>query len=781
MQVTACCSGAAPRPAKLYYLESTTHASEIVSEAIGRARRLWPRLWPPLAVVAGVVAVFWKLVLTKQYTFLDSPDLANQVMPWLGAQVYAIRHGSVLLWTPYEWFGQSLIGQVQPGVASPFTFLLALAPLHNGQIQVFWVQIWYVLIHCAAGLFAYWLFIDLGCAAGPAVLGAIFYATGGYCGNTGWPQQLAPAIWAPLVFLFLLRSLGGRAPLKSAAWAGAALGASWLCGHHAPSLALTYAVAGVGAVALFRRGARAQTAMRLGVLFGVMALVAAVQMLPAREYGMLAKRWTATGALTWKDKVEYPEHEDSGLRPTDLLHVVMPGGSGLRSDPFTGTVALSLAAIAVWSSFRRREVRMFLLLALAALLYALAKFDPLYGILYALGPMVEKSRAPIVALSVFHFAVAALAALGADALISGGAAQCRAMVKALVWFGGVTFGLFTLVTYLKPTVASVIVDGDPRPGMIGLVALVAAALYQAWYRGLVGRAALVAMAALLVIIEQGNEVGWSWSHVRDANHMTLINALYETRDLAVFLRSLPGEKRLEINDKDVPFSFGDWYRIPAGHAMTASMLTATSELGGWWDDRLLRMYGMNYTVSRNFTRSRQELAFTGKSGIRIWHTADVFPRAWTVHQTVTAPNDSAAGELVRSPDLDLRQTAVMVKTQPKLEQCGGEDRVTGFYENPSLVWLNAAMACQGLVIVSDNWYPGWRAEVDGRPAPIWKVNTVIRGVVVPAGKHTVAMRYRPFSVYFGFACTLAGLAAAIVLGRRREPDGADALGAPPAG
>jgi hypothetical protein len=49
------------------------------------ARRAWPRLWPPLLVVAGVIAVFWKLVLTKQYTFVSSPDLANQVMPWLGA------------------------------------------------------------------------------------------------------------------------------------------------------------------------------------------------------------------------------------------------------------------------------------------------------------------------------------------------------------------------------------------------------------------------------------------------------------------------------------------------------------------------------------------------------------------------------------------------------------------------------------------------------------------------------------------------------------------------
>ena len=105
--------------------------------------------------------------------------------------------------------------------------------------------------------------------------------------------------------------------------------------------------------------------------------------------------------------------------------------------------------------------------------------------------------------------------------------------------------------------------------------------------------------------------------------------------------------------------------------------------------------------------------------------------------------------------------------------------MTGFYESPSQVWVNVEMACKGMLIVSDNWYPGWRAEVDGRPAEIWKVDTVIRGVVVNAGKHTVAMRYRPFSVYFGFALTLLGLAAAVVLHRRRETDGADTLGDEP--
>ncbi|HWC01057.1 MAG TPA: hypothetical protein VG672_30335, partial [Bryobacteraceae bacterium] len=120
----------------------------------------------PLLLVLAVVAVFWKLVLTKQYTFLDSPDPAYQVMPWLQVQVASLRQGSILLWDPYLWFGQPLLGQVQPAVVSPFTWLLALAPLRNGQIQMFYVHLWFVLVHCVAALFAYLLFRDLGCTRG---------------------------------------------------------------------------------------------------------------------------------------------------------------------------------------------------------------------------------------------------------------------------------------------------------------------------------------------------------------------------------------------------------------------------------------------------------------------------------------------------------------------------------------------------------------------------------------------------------------------------------------
>jgi hypothetical protein len=768
------------RCAKLVYLEFTTRTAEFAAEAGKWARRAWPRLWPPLLAVAGVVTVFWKLVLTKQYTFVASPDLANMIVPRLEAEVFAIRHWSMLLWSPYEWFGQPPIGQVEPSAVSPFTFLLALAPLHQGQLQFFYVHLWYVLIHCVAALFAYWFFRDLRCSAGPSVVGAILFATMGFYGNTEWPHHLTPAIFTPLVFLFLLRSLRGRAPLKSAAWAGAMLGISWLCGHHEPPVILSLAVAGVAAAPLVSRVHRRQTLLRMAVLFGVTALVSALQVLPAIEYGKLSKRWTATAALTWKDRVPFPEHEQFSVGPGELLHVVMPGGNGMFSDPFVGTVALSLAAIAILGAFRRREVRMFVAVALGGLLYAMARFCAPYGWLYALVPLVEKTREPMVALFLFQFAVAALAALGAETLFASPEPRRELKIsKTLLWFGGVTFGLFMLMTYLRPAVNSSILEGDPRPGMIGLIALLLAGLYQAWSRGYLSRPWTLALLGLLLVIEQGNEVGWSWAHVRDQGRMSMVNGLFDTQDLANWLRTRPDRNRVEVNEKDIPFNFGDWYRMDVDHTYGASMLTATSELGGWWGDRIGRMYGLNYVASRTPTRGGLQEMITGKTGIKLWYNPEAFRRAWTVHQIVVAPNERNGADMMNNLPFDLRTTALTVRSKPMLDTCGGADRVGWIDEKPSSVRVDVEMACKGLLIVSDNWYPGWRAEVDGRAVGIWKVNTVIRGVVVNAGKHTVSMRYRPLSVYFGFALTLVGLTAAIVLHRRRETDGADTLGDAP--
>jgi hypothetical protein len=737
-----------------------------------RARRVFGKIRVPLLMLCGVITVFWKLVLTRQYTFVDNPDLAEQVLPWLNAQVFAIRHGSVLLWDPYAWFGQSLIGQLLPSVASPFTFLLAIAPLQDGHIQLFYVGVWLVFIHCVAAVFAYWFFRDLGCLRASAALGGLFYATAGFAGNTEWPQMLAATILSPMVFLFLLRSLRGRAPVKNAAWAGVALGCSWLGGHHGPPLMLSMAVAGVCLGFLFHRDRYKHVMRRAAIVLLFAGAVSAVQILPTAEYGKASLRWTETGVLHWNQPVEFPEHAMFSLKPTDLLQILVPGNA-VHFDPFAGVAGLSMAALAVMLAFGRREVKLFFLMAIVALLYSMARFNAVYGMLYALIPLVEKARSPVVGLSVFHFALTALVALGTNVLLLKPEAGAR-LQKPLLWFAGVTFAILYLIFFFRPTLSSGIADGDPRAGMIALVAILLAALLQAWRHGHIRAEWVAVLLCLLVIIEQGNEVGYGWAQKHDENRNKYIRQFDDSRDVALFLKRQPNPKRVELNRKDLEINFGDWYRIETVESYTASMPEQTMRLN-WWQDRLSQMYGVNYAVSKAPTRPGQRELFSGAAGLKVFANADAFPRAWTVHGIRGAKDEDSGAALVRDGKFDLRKEAVMVGAQPKLDTCAAADAVNATNERESSVRVRVYMACRGMLIVSDNNYPGWRATVDGQSARIWEINTALRGVVVEAGSHEVTMRYRPASVYFGLALTLLGLAGAIVLQRRPEADGLDLM------
>ena len=69
-------------------------------------------------------------------------------------------------------------------------------------------------------------------------------------------------------------------------------------------------------------------------------------------------------------------------------------------------------------------------------------------------------------------------------------------------------------------------------------------------------------------------------------------------------------------------------------------------------------------------------------------------------------------------------------------------------------------------ILTDPYFPGWRAYVDGKRAPIVEAYGGVRGVVVEAGDHLVEMRYRPWSVLLGALMTLAAALITIIVNRR---------------
>lgn len=710
---------------------------------------------------------FWKLVLTNQYTWLEGPDLAYQVLPWLQVQAGEWHRGRVALWDPYLWGGQSLIGQAQPGVAYPLNWLLFLMPLKNGWLRQSLLHWYFVVIHFMAAWFAYLLCRDLKRTRAASVAGGCVFALGGWVGVTDWPQMLNSAVWAPLVFLYLLRSLRGVRPVASAAAAGAFFGMAWLGGHHQIPIFVALASGGVWFYHIFRRGWPPDwTAARLAAVFLLFLFaVSALQTLPAYEYGKLAVRWVnASHPVGWKDAVPYSVHSQFSLIPSSLLSIVLPGYAR-NADPFIGLTALTLALLAVAMAWKEPSVKLFAAVAAGGLLFSLGRNNVFHGILYAVVPMVEKARTPSFAVFIYHFGIAILCAYGIDSYLSAPESPWpRRAWRALLVLASVVFAVTAALTLGQKA------PGDDRFLVVALVGLLAAALLYAWRRGHLPQSTAVALATGLMLMEFGNLAGIFWPNKDETERKVYLSRMAQHHDIAQYLLNVPWPVRMEVSDQDIPYNFGDWYGIDQFGGFVASLPVNLVRLPPH-TPRSKQLFGVNYTVKREAAGPNQELVFESSSGLKVYWNRDAFPRAWTVHEAVRVKTAPEIQAIMDGGDMDLRRRTFLMEEPPPMEQCAGTDQARVIKRNSLRVVIEADMACRGMVMLGDSYFPGWRATVDGKPARIYEAYTAIRGVMAGKGRHTIDMRYQPAPVIAGGALTLLGVAGAIALNlsaRRRE-------------
>jgi hypothetical protein len=201
------------------------------------------RLKFPALLLLITIGFNWKLVLSGQYTWLDSGDKTNLIVPWLQVQAAQWHGAHFPIWDPHLWIGQPLVGMVQPGTLNPLNWILFSMPLKDGFLQ-FPVLHWYwVSIQFLAVLFAYLLCRDLALSSSACVLGGCAFGLGGFMGTTGWPYVMMSGLLLPLILMFFLRVLRRERMVANAAASGALLGASFLSGHHAIPIFFSLAIA----------------------------------------------------------------------------------------------------------------------------------------------------------------------------------------------------------------------------------------------------------------------------------------------------------------------------------------------------------------------------------------------------------------------------------------------------------------------------------------------------------------------------------------------------------
>lgn len=195
----------------------------------------------------------------------------------------------------------------------------------------------------------------------------------------------------------------------------------------------------------------------------------------------------------------------------------------------------------------------------------------------------------------------------------------------------------------------------------------------------------------------------------------------------------------------------------------------TLEAGG------LEVYGLGLLdsaageVTQARTRAKYQQVYRDEQ-IRVYENAAVMPRAFLVPQAVVAGDDREALSLLREGAADVRKAVVLeapVPTAVALPTANAVDGPVGTasiasYENES-VTIRTTASQDSMLVLTDPYYPGWVARVDGRDTPVMRADYLFRAVVVPAGTHTVTFSFEPATVALGGGVTLLGALAVLAV------------------
>jgi hypothetical protein len=643
-----------------------------------------------------------------------------------------------------------------------------------------------VVLHFSlASLFTYLLVRHLVRRAGLRLVAARFaggvaalaFTYGGYL--TSFPVQqltiLETAVWLPLVLLFVDRAAHSPRPFSQSILAGVALACGLLAGHPQTALYLVYTVAAYGlfvsraVVPAHGRDGALHYVRRVGWVVGLPMVLgaglAAVQLVPT--IGFIA-RSTRAGldfeAVSW------------GFPLVETLHLLYPGYFG-GSPQYVGLLPMALVAAAVLVRRIRREVTFWGVLGLVALLLAFGRHTFLYSVAYLLAPGFGAVRDQERVIFLFSFSVSILAGYGATVLVQPLPRLVRrALDRYVRWLGWVVAGFVALTAIwyagyvhgLQQGVEINLFEGVLRHHVLLLFCLGGAlALFGLRRSAKVRRRWLVAGALGLIWLNLFT-VNWRFNlgpHSGDGP--------FPETGLTAYLRAQPGTFRVSSAGL-LPggSSAGIAYELEDVTGNTPLLLDAfqrfEDEVGSWQRWQLLNV---------EYVLSDRELGGPGlaqvyeEGQVRVYRVADPLPRAWMVHHAEVADDRQVLGSL-GSEGFDPRSIAYLAPESGQGPLSSGERGGTAaevVEAWPGRLVVEFVAPDDGLLVISQPFYPGWRAELDGEPTMILRANYFLQGVLLDAGPHRVELQFRPSIVPMVISLlVLSGCVTALGLSWRRK-------------
>jgi hypothetical protein len=726
-------------------------------------------------LLTGCALCWWARLFSAEGTRVDlvNQDALVYWVPLLREVGRQWREGSIPLWNPYQAFGTPLLADPQAAALYPLQapyLLLAAGPA------------WAVTVACHHVILllgTWWLCRELKLSRAAALVGA---ANLGFAGLVLEAAHDQPAFvtlaWLPVVFACAVR-LGSQPGRRAAAALVGAWAMQILAGYPQTIAYTGYLVLAWLAVAALA-AARCDRAVSLRIMaWATAALVlsaclTAVQLLPTLE--LLSASVRVPGRMTAAQQAHL------AASPRELFSAAQ------------GVLPLALAGFGVWRWTQRRAAWFLAVCGAMVLLLATGPATPLFSLLHFLpgGTWLRGIRR---ILPLWCLCAAVLSAAGAHvflehrtrpARIAGELLLCAviaACARALDLAGGPTMAkVVGILLELCLPILLCVVGRFSNPmlsrGVLATGWIALAAVPPSLFHPGVSRLSPFQISAIYESqADLFDRISGPWrtlSLLRPPHWGVVSWAKLGT----YFRRPVLGDRE-PLALRNFEAFVAALRRVPADPGDVGVFIGEIIEPPRMFDEKLLNLSGVRSIVlplreareklSRFSPHHELALRFE-TAAAAVYENAHAVPRAFFAPDSGVVPTGaSCVGQLTEANFDPLSQIVLDQGISPDGSHVSTpEDRPTGQVSladiNPVAVVIDVRTEQSGFVVLTDAYYPGWVARVNGRESPIRQADCFFRAVRVEPGASRVEFRYEPRSFRLGVlvsALSVMGLAALV--------------------
>lgn len=750
-----------------------------------KRKSILSELIPIILLISSLLIFFGKIILSGEPLF--GSDFILWFYPWKRSiYEYVWSHGALPFWNPYVFSGTPFIANIQASMFYPLGFLFYLIPTKYAYGYT-------IIFHCMLGaIFMYVLVRSLSINKAGSFLAAViftyngFFAAHMYAGHLTFVQNY---VWIPLIFYFLYKFLNAS-DFRYAVLSGLFLGIQILGGF--PQIAF-YTILALILLGAYHIGTRLKHGERSNIfrLSGGMVIIvsmafalAAVQLLPTGEFARLSTR---SGGVT------YEFATSDSLDPVNFMTFVIPNlfGNPANNSYWKSTEFWQFWELCAYAGIgpllllgfvkrqdQTRHVRFFfILLLLLSLFLSLGRYNPFYRLIYHL-PGFSHFRIPAQIIYLYVFSLSILAGMGLKGLNQLESYPTPYKIIASVYF--LFFVVLIGVFFLWPFHFFYYLFKITRPS--GLTSDLMPRLHETVRLSIYTGAGLFALVAALIHLRRKRRLGPTsfivalllvttvdlWSFSSSLVRTTNLGLSQEKKDSLHFMKSeqelcrvvstgslfYPNEGLLYGHQDIQGYDPLILKRYLAYLNKSQNMPTASAAVNVRYvrslDNNLIRMLNVKYSLIDH----AKALKLDG-----------YMPRASMVPKAVIIP-DKKILDFMMNDNFDPTRTVILEPEcrQLMLPDDNGDDFegscLITHYDNEAIRIMASANKA-GYLVLSEIYYPGWEARVDGKKVPILRGNYLFRVVPLDRGTHEVQLNFVSWPFRIGLIVSLLTLVCSL--------------------